>query len=186
MNFSEFYDTLDPKSDKGIEHNYINGWYNDEFTPKQNESLTILEIGINKGYSINLFRKWFINSRIIGIDNGDEITDEYRTFINNIENVELIWGDAYSDTIINKFENESIDYLIDDGPHTTQSQLDCIEKWYPKIKKGGTLIIEDIQSFDTTKSTFVEYSNKLRIDMEIIDLRHTKFRRDDVLLIFKK
>lgn len=186
MNLSEFYNQLEPKSDKGTVHNYINGWYSDEFTPTKNESLTILEIGINQGYSINLFRKWFTNSRIIGIDNGEGVKRVDYDFINKIENVELIWGNAYSDAIINQFENESIDYLIDDGPHTLQSQIYCMQNWYPKVKKGGILIIEDIQLFDKTKSIFEEYSSKLGMTMEIIDLRKTKNKHDDILLIFRK
>jgi hypothetical protein len=77
MTFSDFYSTTFPQSDKGIEHDYIDGWYSSEFSSIRNNNLTIVEIGIQKGYSLNLFKKWFINSKIVGIDNGDEVREDY-------------------------------------------------------------------------------------------------------------
>ena len=47
ITFSEFYSVTFPKSDKGIEHDYIDGWYTTEFTPIRNNNLTIVEIGLN-------------------------------------------------------------------------------------------------------------------------------------------
>ena len=186
MTFSEFYSITFPQSDKGIEHDYIDGWYTEEFTPIRNNNLTIVEIGIQRGYSLNLFKQWFTNSKIIGIDNGDEVRDDYYEFINSIDGVEIIWDDAYNKSIVDKFEDNSIDYVIDDGPHWTESQLDCVRLWYSKLKPGGKIIIEDIQSFDSVKHLFIELSNELNIQMDIIDLRINKGRFDDILIIFKK
>jgi hypothetical protein len=58
--------------------------------------------------------------------------------------------------------------------------------WYSKLKPGGKIIIEDIQSFESTKHLFIELSNELNIKMDIIDLRPNKGRFDDILLIFYK
>ena len=68
MTFSEFYEAPKFKSDKGTTHDYINGFYSDEFTPKRNDRLSILEIGVHRGPSIKLLKDWFINSNITGID----------------------------------------------------------------------------------------------------------------------
>lgn len=35
MKFTQFYEKLEPKSDKGTLHNYIDGYYSTEFTPKK-------------------------------------------------------------------------------------------------------------------------------------------------------
>ena len=123
MNLSEFYKSTGENSDKGIVHCYIDEWYSNEFTPIRNEELSILEIGVNKGDSIILWRDWFINSKIFGIDNKGEMTDEDINIVNNIENVNIIYGDAYSDDIVDLYTNETFDYIIDDGPHTLESQL---------------------------------------------------------------
>ena len=183
INLSEFYKSTGEASDKGTTHQYIYSFYSNEFTPKRNNELTIVEIGVNKGDSMILFRDWFVNSKIFGIDNKMEMTTEYVNKVDAIEGISIIYKDAYNGETCNLFEDESIDYLIDDGPHSTESQIKCVQQWFSKIKKGGKLIIEDIQNFDRDKVKFDE----LNIPYEIIDTRNIGNNRyDDVLLIFKK
>ena len=73
-------------------------------------------------------------------------------------------------------KSNSIDYLIDDGPHTLDSQLFAIEYWFKKVKVGGTMIIEDIQKLDTDTEKIDELCFKLGLSYEIIDLRNNKNR----------
>jgi len=186
VTFSEFYDSIEPKSDKGTLHDYINGYYSNEFTNNRLNSLNIVEIGVRRGDSLNLLSKWFINSKITGIDNGYEMYKNDLDFVSTIPNTTLILDTAYSDETINKFEDNSIDYLIDDGPHTIETQIISIQKWLKKVKKGGTLIIEDIQDWDNEKKFFDNECNSLGISYECIDLRKNKNRYDDVLIIIKK
>jgi len=186
MTFSEFYETSDFKSDKGTIHDYINGYYSNEFTSKRNDKLKILEIGVHEGRSVKLLKEWFINSEIYGIDPfrnnlPDNIADEIRK-----TQINIIQEDAFTQKILDMFEDESIDYLIDDGPHTLESQLFSIEHWFKKVKIGGTMIIEDIQDLDKEKQDIDDFCFKLGITYEIIDLRNNKDRYDDVLLIFQK
>jgi hypothetical protein len=186
MKFKEFYEKLEPKSDKGTLHNYIDGYYSNEFTPKKNDVLTIIEIGINHGYSVNLLSNWFANSKIIGIDNGQEMLDVDKIFVSNIPNVEAIYDDAFSHNVLNKFEDNTIDYIIDDGPHTLKSQLYSVNNWYKKIKTGGKLIIEDIQSL-TDLNLLIIAINDLNYDYNVFDLRESKNRYDDIIIeIIKK
>jgi hypothetical protein len=192
MTLSEFYKNglNDYKSYKGTVHDYIDGWYNKEFTPVRNENLTIVEIGIDAGFSLRLFGEWFLNSKIIGIDNGvTPSAANYNQWINevtNIPNTEVILSNAYTQECIDMFEDNSIDYLIDDGPHTIESQLYCIENWFPKIKKGGTLIVEDVDKIDNVRGLIDNACNKINASYEIIDLRANKNRIDDVLIIIRK
>jgi hypothetical protein len=184
MNLSEFYKVTGKSSDKGTVHCYIDEWYNSEFTPIRYENLNILEIGINRGDSLILWRDWFINSKIFGIDNGSEMTDEYMNIVNNIENVNIVYGDAYSNDIANLYNNETFDYIIDDGPHTLESQINCVKKWFLKLKPSGKIIIEDVWDIDNYKTEF----DKLNVPYEIIDLKakSNNNQKNDVLLIFQK
>jgi hypothetical protein len=104
--------------------------------------------------------------------------------VDSIEGITTIYKDAYNGETCNLFEDESIDYLIDDGAHSIESQIKCVQQWFSKIKEGGKLIIEDIQNFDRDKIKFDE----LNIPYEIIDTRDSSPHKqhDDVLLIFKK
>jgi hypothetical protein len=180
--FESIPDNTPGKTDKGTVHDYIKGWYSDEFTPKKKDKLNILEIGVSKGDSLILFRDWFINSKLIGIDNLQQQTSNEIEFIKNIENVELILQNAYSEDVVNMFEDEYFDYIIDDGPHTLESQIFSVKYYYQKLKLGGKLIIEDVNEFEYRKN----YFDELNILYDIIDLRPNKDRFDDVLLIFKR
>jgi hypothetical protein len=187
MKFSEFYESREIKSDKGTTHDYINGWYSDEFTPKQTDVLTILEIGVHRGDSITLLRDWFVNSNIIGIDPfGDGLPAGIADDIRKMGNMTIIQDNAYSENVLNMFEDNSIDYIIDDGPHTLESQLFSIEYWFKKVKVGGALIVEDIQKFDRDKEKIDSLCFQLGLNYETIDLRNNKDRYDDILLIFRK
>ena len=159
-------------------------WYNSEFTPIRYENLNILEIGINKGDSLLLWRDWFINSKIYGIDNLDEMNDEYVSIVNSLKNVNIQYADAYADDTVSLYENNFFDYIIDDGPHTLNSQIKCVQKWFNKLKPNGKIIIEDIWDIDNYKIEF----DKIGIPYTIIDLRakSNHNQKNDVLLIFQK
>jgi hypothetical protein len=187
MTFSEFYETSDFKSDKGTTHDYINGYYSNEFTSKRNDKLKILEIGVHEGRSVKLLREWFLNSEIYGIDPfGNNLPDNISDEIRKMGDINIIEDDAYTQRVLNMFEDNSIDYLIDDGPHTLKSQLFSIEYWFKKVKIGGTMIIEDIQDLDKEKQDINDLCFKLGITYEIIDLRNNKDKYDDILLTFQK
>ena len=192
MTFEQFFQINRCESDKGSTHDYINKWYSPEFSSKKDDKLTIVEIGIYCGDFVKLMRKWFVNSRIVGIDplveisyNGTSFTTREELLKNN--GIDFIFEDGYADSVINQFEDNSIDYLIDDGPHTVESQLDCISKWYSKIANGGVMVIEDVQNIDADKSKFDSLAESMGIRYELVDLRGGGNRKfDDVLLIFRK
>jgi hypothetical protein len=83
------------------------------------------------------------------------------------------------------FEDDYFDYIIDDGPHNVQSQIYAIENWLSKVKKGGKLIIEDIQGpLALTKLENLCISKDL--DFKIFDLRKNKNRFDDIIISITK
>lgn len=176
MTFLDFFLKGSHLTDKGTLHSYIENFYNNEFTDKRYLNMNILEIGVYEGHSISLFSEWFINSKVIGIDN------KIRFNWDELTNVQLIKSDGYNNDIVNYFPDKYFDYIIDDGPHTIVTQMFAIKEWSKKLKDGGTLIIEDIQNINQFKSV-VENLDK---ELEYIDLRHVKNRYDDVLVIYRK
>ena len=180
MTFSEFYQSKlsDPNfsSDKGTTHDYINGYYSNVFTPTKEKEINLLEIGMYKGQSIRLFREWFSNGKIFGMDIGEYV--DANTF--QIEGTSLFWGDAFNGSMLDLFKNNSFDYIIDDGPHTLESQLYSVVYWSQKLKSGGKLIIEDVQSIN-----HVVYLERM-VDTNLFtfnsfDLRANKNRYDDII-----
>ena len=186
MQLSKTFDLLKVQSDKGTTHDYINGYYDAEFSPRQNDAIQLLEIGIHKGASMELWSHFFPNGGIIGLDNEDLGYEPSLGQNHNKRWIIVRICDAYADEWVNRFANDRFDWIIDDGPHTVESQLLAIKKYLPKVKPGGKLIIEDIQS-ELNLLELVGAADETGMEYNVFDLRKNKGRYDDIILeIIKK
>jgi hypothetical protein len=109
--------------------------------PKRFEVKTFVEIGVKDGNSLRVWKEYFPNAIIYGIDidpNCNSIKED---------RIEIIIGDQNDDTflqsLVEKFNN-TIDILLDDGSHITRHQIKTFEYLYPCINKNGFYIIEDL------------------------------------------
>jgi len=163
-----------------LRHSYIENFYSKIFESKKESAKNILEIGIYEGGSIQLWRDYFTNSTIFGIDCAIQPTAPIgdRTY--------LIYGDAYSDSIVNSFTDNYFDIIIDDGPHTVESQCLFFEKYFSKLKSGGYLICEDINGMDSLLKITNHIPNEYKSKIEIIDLRRIDNRFDSLILFVEK
>jgi hypothetical protein len=165
-----------PHTDKQSTHDYINGYYNEAFADNS-KPINLLEIGVYKGKSLELWSKHFgPDSKIYGFDVEDHIVPE---FISE-PNIHFKFKDAYADETIAEFKDEYFDFIVDDGPHTLQSQIDCITKWWPKLAVGGKMVIEDIQSEDDL--LVLRAMNPPSGSLTVYDLRPNKGRYDDIII----
>lgn len=175
-------------TDKNTCHSYIENFYEKEFELYREKEIDLLEIGIETGGSLKLWKEYFISSKsIIGIDISDEKIDQK---FKNISGVSMHFGDAYDKTFSDKFDQ--FDILIDDGPHTLESQIKFIELYLPKLKENGLFIIEDIgniEHFDILigkcKEVCESIDNQIEYSVECIDLRDKKGRWDDLLFLVR-
>jgi cephalosporin hydroxylase len=176
MTLLETYNELNPHTDKGAIHDYINGYYNEAFADNS-KPINLLEIGIYQGGSLQLWARHFgEKSNIYGFDVEDNIVPQ---FVDE-PNIFIGMEDAYSDEVINRFDDEYFDIIIDDGPHTLQSQLDCMNKWWTKLAVGGKMIIEDIQSEDDLLVLLTMKPSTGTVS--VFDLRPNKGRYDDIII----
>lgn len=173
--------------DKGTAHNYINSFYGSEFTSKKNENITLVEIGVCKGVSLKLWTDWFENATIIGIDRDKEQCYEWGLgVLDDIYNFDIIWKDGYLTPTVELFEDNSIDYLIDDGPHDIDTQLFVVNNWLPKVRVGGKLIIEDIKSLEYVERMTNVIAGNPNFKYDLFDNRLTHSSHDDLLLVISK
>lgn len=115
---------------------YIEYFYDSFLEKFQNTPIIFMEIGVERRGSIELWKDYFHSNSII-----------FASDINYFEHLEgtySILGDMYSDKCIDKLPNNYFDLIIDDGPHTFESFVLLITKYFSKIRSGGTLIVEDI------------------------------------------
>jgi hypothetical protein len=131
-------------TDKHYEHNYFELIYTEAFTPIRYNVKKMVEIGILNGESTKLWRDYFVNAEIIGVDinlNGiKEITNRDRlTFLekdmSNIDN-------------LNEFclNYNDIDIIIDDASHKMLDQQLTFAKLFRNLKSGGIYVIEDLHT----------------------------------------
>jgi hypothetical protein len=175
-------------TDKNTTHCYFN-IYEKLLDPIRKTASNVLEVGIYWGGSIQLWRDYFPNAQIYGVDicSLDFIK---KSSIKNDHNISLFTNtNGYDDTFIQtSFVNKNIkfDMVLDDGPHSLQSIIDFINKYLPLLSENGILIIEDVQDFqwiEILKETVPEEYQKY---IQIYDLRHVKNRYDDVLFVINK
>jgi cephalosporin hydroxylase len=167
-------------SDKESSHKYFSLFYENELTKYQNVKISLLEIGIFHGNSLLIWEKFFDKAFIVGVDIKNNVTDKNKKDLEN-KNVKMIFNDAYEKTFVDKLEN--FDIIIDDGPHTEESQLKCLELYCNKIKKGGVLVIEDILK-DSSSTKFIDFMKKNFKDLsyEFLDLRNKGASKPDNML----
>lgn len=163
--------------DKGTCHSYIDE-YERLLLPYRSNS-TILEIGVYHGLSIRMWKEYFINSTIVGVD-----IQDYDSKIEQLRNdgFDIILHDATKESFLEEIKNYEFDVVIDDGSHWLEDQIATFKLLKSKMKKDSIYVIEDIV---TDLNHFLNEFNKLHDNIEVIDLRHVKNRFDDILVIFR-
>ena len=141
MSLLQFVENYPVATDKGTDKyglGYIHEFYDKLFTPKKDSTQNLLEIGVQEGKSILLWKDYFENATIYGVD-----VDECPS-LHNLQRVNHIVCDAYSDHSIDLIKNDHFDIIIDDGPHTYDSMVVFLTKYFSKLKSGGIMVLEDI------------------------------------------
>ena len=156
-------------TDKGTTHSYLEV-YDRLFKPFQDKEINLLEVGIATGGSLKLWEDYFSKAHIWGIDIIDEVKYKYgKRVYTSIYKLEEVEFSLY------------LDIAIDDGSHFVKDQMKFINSFWPAIRKGGLLIIEDVHDLETNLPVF-QWSG---INFEVLDMRD-KGPHDNVLLIFRK
>ena len=164
-------------------HNYI-GTYENLFSVNKDKDINFLEIGILNGGSMKLWRDYFTKANIYGVD--IVFNDLAKKKLEN-ENVNIIVSNSTNPNSLSmqKFKSEMFDVIIEDGNHSFEAQYQTLVNFFPKLKKGGIYIIEDIED-RTMRSINMLNTFKSFKEFEIVDLRDQDKRADSVLFIFKK
>ena len=131
------------KTDKSsLAHNYAN-IYDFYFNKIRDEELNILEIGIQSGYSLKMWKEYFCNSKIVGLDISD---------CTNLseQNIKIYVGDQSDDSLLTNISDtettNGFDIIIDDGSHRNIDMENSFNSLFPKLKIGGYYIIEDLHT----------------------------------------
>jgi len=130
-------------TDKQHTHNYFNGAYQNTLYPIKNDVKKLVEIGVLEGYSLMVWKHFFPNAQIMGLDiNVGQcmFKDEERV------SVEFMHGD--NKDLLTQFaeRNTDIDVFIDDGGHKMSEQQITFGTMFKSVKPGGIYILEDLHT----------------------------------------
>ena len=180
------------KTDKNTVHSYL-PLYQKLLVNKRETAKNVLEVGIGNfseknGGSIKLWRDYFTNATIYGLDilPINRVMDE---LLNDDRVILYTSIDAYnSDFFITNFLDKNIrcDFMLDDGPHSLESMKQFIKLYSQIMTDDGILIIEDVQSWDWIDILKNEVPENLKQFIKIYDLRPNKNRYDDIVFTIDK
>lgn len=115
--------------------------YDRHFARFRGRAVTLLEIGVSGGGSLELWRRYFgRKARIFGLDADPRCKKLERRGIR-------IWtGDQGDPALLNRIADETgpIDILIDDGSHRPHDQLTTFRVLFPRIREDGLYVCEDL------------------------------------------
>jgi FkbM family methyltransferase len=168
-------------TDKHSLHSYTDYFYEQEFAKYREKPVQIVEIGFDQGGSLVLWAEYFSQARILGIDlqlrgNCEQDCAQY-------PGIQLALGNAYDHYSLQYFP--SADIIIDDGPHSPESQIWAVKNLSHRIKPGGILVIEDVADPATLDQLKNATPFHLKEYVEYIDLRNIKGRQDDIMFVIR-
>lgn len=105
----------------------------------------ILEIGVQNGGSLEIWSELFPKAkRIIGVDI-DPMCSELK-FAS--ESITVISGDAKANETHKKILSitRTLDFVVDDGSHTSEDIVANLIKYLPMLNPGGVYVIEDLHA----------------------------------------
>jgi len=172
-------------TDKYKEHSYCD-YYESLFQNYLNTNANILEIGTFQGGWAFTVLSYLQDSKMTCIDIQNRFSDKLLSKIDG-DRVKLIERNAYDLSIIQELiNNKSVfDVIMEDGPHTVESQLFSIQNYTKLLKSGGLMIIEDIQSIEYL-NVLIQSIDTQEYTYKTIDFRHIKNRWDDIILEIRK
>jgi hypothetical protein len=153
---------------------------------RNNKNITWVEIGVcaaetlnfvmkkygnnfNKLYLIDPYCQMEINTTIPGLNGKHRWSSENRKIqkktaverLNKWSEI-CVWFEDYSDNVHQKIDNNSIDILNIDGDHSYNAVYKDLINYYPKVKLGGLIILDDTDQNDI-KRALSDFCKKMQI-----------------------
>ena len=155
-------------------------YYNEIFMPLKNKDISLLEIGIQNGGSLQTYLNFFKNAELIV---GCDIDDKCHNLNYDDKRIKVVVGNINSNETYSKISSliNQFDILIDDGSHISSDIIISFIKYFPIVKPGGIYVIEDIHcsydSYNTKKygGGILNENSAINFFKKIIDVINSEF-----------
>ena len=149
--------------------------YDRYFSKYRNQPVSILEIGVYHGGSLQMWKDYFGDKvQVYGID----VNPKCKEF--EEENITIFTGSQSDREFLRKIKSQipPVDIILDDGGHTMKQQRVSFEELFDHVKEDGIYVCEDTHTSYwpefgggyRRRGTFVEYSKKL---IDYLNVWHT-------------
>jgi predicted O-methyltransferase YrrM len=102
----------------------------------------MLEIGVDRGGSLQMWRQYLPDATIVGLDINPKITQ----YDDAARDIHVRVGDqtdtAFLSSVLEEFG--TFDTVLDDGGHTPHQMITSFQYLFPRLKPGGVYIVEDV------------------------------------------
>jgi len=174
--------------------NQIHKWvhyfdiYEKYFSYFQDRPIVFLEIGVNQGGSLEMWRNYFHpDSIIVGVDINPQckVFEENNIFIEiGSQDDPLFWNFV-------KQKYSSFDIIIDDGGHVMKQQIVSFVELFPILNCGGIYLCEDTHTSYWKKfggklkgnGTFIEFSKNLIDDLHGFHLKSPRYYTSEISFV---
>lgn len=170
---NDLYEIFKSSDDVHKWHHYF-PIYTEKFKRFRDKPIRMLEIGVQKGGSLRLWRKWFHPETVfVGLD----INPDCFEFDNPEDNIFVRIGSQTDAEFLDSINQElgPFDIILDDGGHTTGQMITSFNCLFREaLKDDGLYLVEDthtnyVESFIDTDITFVDFCKIL------IDIMHNHY-----------
>ena len=111
--------------------------YDTYFELLRDAPLKLLEIGVQSGASLRMWKQYFPKAQIYGLDYFDVSPMEE-------DRIKIVQGQQKDKEVLEKvLLNGPFDIIIDDGSHQNVDIMASFEYLFPRMKPGGIYVIED-------------------------------------------
>ena len=146
-------------------HHYFDIYHN-HFQRFRNKPVRILEIGVSRGGSLEMWQNYFgSKAQIFGVD----INPKCKSL--ETEGIEIFIGNQADKKFLSQLKKKlgKVDILIDDGGHQMVQQIMTFEVLYDLVGEHGIYLVEDLQTSYSTNfrggyrypGTFIERAKGL-------------------------
>ena len=117
--------------------------YDRIFSSLRNEPIRLLEIGVQNGGSLELWKKYFPRAELIL---GCDVDPTCGTLQFNDDNIKVVVGDANTDKTNEEIIgfSRNFDIVIDDGSHKSSDIIKSFSRYFERVSENGIYIAEDL------------------------------------------
>lgn len=102
----------------------------------------MLEIGVDRGGSLRMWREYLPDATIVGID----INPKAERYADPQQDIHVRIGDQTDTRFLGRVLDEfgPFDTILDDGGHTPDQMISSFQYLFPRLKPGGVYLVEDV------------------------------------------